>query len=230
MAALTNAEESVGNAKKYLKNNFFMTKKVVEFANASKKKLIFPSSTSVYGKSSKLVNEQNDKINLCPQSPYAYSKVEEENFINKFRDKNLKFIILRLGTIFGVSKGIRFHTAVNKFCWQAANEQEITVWKTALNQKRPYLGIEDTSRAFEHIIRRNIFDGNTYNLVSQNTTVKKLIQLINKNKIKTKIKFINSKIMNQLSYNVCNKKFVSLGFKFDDKVEEGIKETLRLLR
>ena len=37
LAALTNAEESVGNAKKYLKNNFFMTKKVVEFANASKK-------------------------------------------------------------------------------------------------------------------------------------------------------------------------------------------------
>ena len=54
-----------------------MTKKVVEFANA-KKKLIFPSNTSVYGKSSKLVNEQNDKINLCPQSPYAYSKVEEK--------------------------------------------------------------------------------------------------------------------------------------------------------
>ena len=62
-----------------------MTKKVIEFANASKK-LIFPLA-QVYMESSKLVNEQNDKINLCPQSPYAYSKVEEENFIINLKIK-----------------------------------------------------------------------------------------------------------------------------------------------
>ena len=48
----------------------------------------------------------------------------------------MKFIILRFGTIYGVSSGMRFHTAVNKFCYQAAFNKPLTVWKTALNQKK----------------------------------------------------------------------------------------------
>ena len=38
---------------------------------------------------------------------------------------------------------MRFHTAVNKFCWQATMGQPISVWTTAYDQKRPYLDIED---------------------------------------------------------------------------------------
>ena len=46
--------------------------------------------------------------------------------------KNLepnKFITLRFGTIAGLSRGIRFHTAVNKFCLNASLNLPIPVWK-----------------------------------------------------------------------------------------------------
>ena len=34
---------------------------------------------------------------------------------------------------------MRFHTAVNKSCWQAVMGQPLTVWETAYGQKRTYL-------------------------------------------------------------------------------------------
>ena len=55
--------------------------------------------------------------------------------------KGLKGVSCRFGTIFGASPGMRFHTAVNKFCWQAVMGQPITVWSTAYDQKRPYLEV-----------------------------------------------------------------------------------------
>ena len=59
----------------------------------------------------------------------------------------LRFITCRFGTIFGTSIGMRFHTAVNKFCWQAVIGQPITVWRTALHQYRPYLDLKDAVKA-----------------------------------------------------------------------------------
>ena len=44
-----------------------------------------------------------------------------------------------------------------------------------------------------------------------------------------KVDFVDTKIMNQLSYEVATKKVESLGFKFFDNLEEGIKETINLL-
>ena len=67
------------------------------------------------------MSEKTKIVNLHPQSPYARCKLKEENYIKKiFKSKQIndKFNILRFGTIFGYSPGMRFHTAVNKFCWQ----------------------------------------------------------------------------------------------------------------
>ena len=36
---------------------------------------------------------------------------------------------------------MRFHTAVNRFCLDASLDKDIHVYKTALNQFRPYLSL-----------------------------------------------------------------------------------------
>lgn len=226
LSALTDASNSVKFKKEYLENNLSNTKRIVNFCQKNNKSLIFPSSTSVYGKSKDIVDESLEKDFLKPQSPYAEIKLFEEDFIKK--KKNLNFVILRLGTIFGVSSGMRFHTAVNKFCWQASFDQEITIWKTAYNQVRPYLGINDAARAISFILKHNHFNSQIYNIVSENSTVRNIIEYI-KLKKAVKIKFVKNKIMNQLSYGVSNKKFVNLGFNFKDKIEGGISDTMDLL-
>ena len=171
--------------------------------------------------------EDNNK-NLNPQSPYAECKLKEENFLNKLANsKNKNMIILRLGTIFGISKGMRFHTAVNKFCFQAATNKPLTIWKTAYYQKRPYLDLNDAIKCIKFVIKNNIFNNQTYNVATCNITPKTLINKIKKYK-NINIKFVNSKIMNQLSFEVNCDKIKKIGFKFSGNLDNQIKKTLDL--
>ena len=227
LASHTNAERSLKNKNYYYKNNFNIFKKICLVAKKYNSKLIHVSSTSVYGKSSGTVAENCKKNELKPQSPYAEIKLKEEEYLNK---TNIEYITLRFGTISGVSAGIRFHTAVNKFCLNAALNLEIPVWKTALNQLRPYLSVNDALRVVLFIIKKNIFDRQVYNILSANLTVKNILNLINKNsKKKIKIKMVNSKIMNQLSYKVSRKKIEKKGFSFKSLISNDIKNTLKIL-
>ena len=145
-------------------------------------------------------------------------------------NQGLKFICCRFGTIFGASQGMRFHTAVNKFCWQAVMGTEITVWETAYEQSRPYLDLKDASNSFEHIINKDLFSGETYNILTQNATVKEVINIIEHEVPNLKISFVKNKIMNQMSYEVMSQKFVSEGFKFKGGLKRGILETINVLR
>lgn len=228
LAAKTDAEKSVGNEKLYLKNNLLSTKKVVQYAKKYKVPLIFPSSTSVYGKmkdNDTLEEYQTNK--LFPQSPYAKIKLKEEKII-KANLKSGKYAIIRLGTIVGVSSGMRFHTAVNKFCYQASLNKEITIWKSAYEQVRPYATVDDFCKVIIYFIKNlNKVENDIFNLVSKNLSVKQIINFIREKK-KVRIKFVKSKIMNQLSYNVSNEKIKKLGFKPSNQIRKEIFKTLKL--
>ena len=63
-------------------------------------------------------------------------------------------MVLRLGTIFGPSPGMRFHTAVNKFIFYAVTGRPLTVWSDAVALVRPYLALEDAVAAIEFILDR----------------------------------------------------------------------------
>jgi UDP-glucose 4-epimerase len=228
LAAITDAEKSVGKEKIYMNNNLKCTEEVIRHSKKYKVPLIFPSSTSVYGKmeNDELLFEDNQKV-LFPQSPYAQIKLREENYIKK-KLRTSKFLIIRLGTIIGKSTGMRFHTAVNKFCYQAAMNKKITVWKSAYNQVRPYATLSDFYKLIVFFLKeKNYLNNQTYNLVTKNLTVKDVIEII-KIKKKVNIKFINSKIMNQLSYRVSNSKLLQIGFKSNDSIKKEIFDTLKL--
>ena len=204
-ASMTNAEKSFGKEKEMYKNNLDCLKTVINFCKKNNVKLIHISSTSVYGKQTDLVDENCEKKYLKPQSPYAKIKLIEEKMLKKER-KKLKFVTFRFGTISGVSSGIRFHTAVNKFCLNAAINERITVYKTALNQYRPYLSVKDAFKVFKFCIEKDFFTGDLYNALSGNFTVNQILTKIKKYKKNIKIKFTTSEIMNQLSYHVDKRK------------------------
>ncbi len=228
LSATTDAEKSIGKEKEYLANNLNGTKEVVMFSKRYGVPLIFPSSTSVYGKMKKNSILYEDNFNkLFPQSPYAKIKLKEEKIIIKELKKS-KYVIIRLGTIVGFSNGMRFHTAVNKFCYQASMNKEITVWKSAYNQVRPYATLDDFYRLIIFFIHKpKLISNEVYNLVSKNLSVKQIINIINKRK-KVRIKFITSKIMNQLSYRVSCSKIHKKGFKTKNNIQQEIFNTLKI--
>ena len=132
--------------------------------------------------------EEYQTKKLFPQSPYAKIKLKEEKII-KANLKSGKYAIIRLGTIVGVSSGMRFHTAVNKFCYQASLNKEITIWKSAYEQVRPYATVDDFCKVIIYFIKNlNKVENDIFNLVSKNLSVKQIINFIKRKKVR--IKFV----------------------------------------
>ena len=227
-ASMTNAEKSFGKENQMYKNNINCLKTVIKFCKKNKAKLFHLSSTSVYGKQTDLVDENCEEKYLKPQSPYADIKLIEEKMLKK-NSKNLKYNTFRFGTISGVSKGIRFHTAVNKFCLNAAINENIYVYKTALNQYRPYLSLKDAFKTFKFCIENDFFNNDVYNILSGNFTVGQILKKISKYKKKIRVKFVDTEIMNQLSYHVSKEKIENEGLILKQNIENDIKDTLKLL-
>lgn len=230
LAAITDAAGSVDRAEQVEQNNFTATKRVAEACTKSGVRLITLSSTSVYGTEADSVDEDCTEEELKPQSPYAITKLKEERLVQQLvKEKGLRAGICRFGTIFGVSPGMRFHTAVNKFCWQAAMGQPITVWRTAYDQKRPYLDLGDACRAIVHVVRNELFDGRIYNVLTLTATVSEIVEAIRTFVRALEVHSVDNKIMNQLSYEVSDARFRKTGFKPAGNLLDSIREELQML-
>ena len=230
LAAITDATSSFENKNALERNNLEATQRVAEACGEAGAALIYPSSTSVYGTQSKVVDEDCPISDLKPQSPYAETKLREEELVSTLAGQGLRAISCRLGTIFGVSSGMRFHTAVNKFCWQAVMGQPVTVWRTAYEQRRPYLDLGDAVRAFAFFIENGLFDGRIYNIVTCNSSVRQVVDYIRTHLPDLRIEFVDTRIMNQLSYDVINTRLNQTNFKCTGDMAQGIAETIAYLR
>lgn len=230
LAAITDALSSFERRAEVELINYQGTQRVAEACVKNGARFIFPSTTSVYGTQAEVVDETCKIEELKPQSPYAEYKIKAEQMLQEMgKNQKLKSVVCRFGTIFGTSIGMRFHTAVNKFCWQAVMGQPITIWKTAMDQKRPYLGVGDAVELIKFIIDHDLFDGEVYNIVSSNNTVRSIVETIRESVSILEVKLVDSEIMNQLSYEVLCQKILSKGYKPINDIRIGIRETLDLL-
>ena len=230
LAAITNAAGSFKIQKQVERVNFEGTCRVGDACVRTGTRLLFPSTTSVYGTQDMTVDEECPIDDLRPQSPYATSKVHAEQKLAGMGDEGLRFFIGRFGTIFGTSIGMRFHTAVNKFCWQASIGEPLAVWRTAMDQYRPYLHLADAVRAIRFVINSDLFDNRVYNVLTENATVRQIVDLIRVEVPQVEVQYVDAPIMNQLSYRVSAERFAEKGFRPEGDLHAGIKQSLRLLR
>ena len=227
LASLTDAESSLKIKKKIYRNNLGIFKNIINYCKKNSSKLIHISSTSVYGEQKGLVNESCKK--LRPKSPYAEVKVIEENILKRNKNK-IKFISYRFGTISGISKGMRFHTAINKFCLYAFLRKPLPIWKSMMNKPRPYLSLRDAFKVIKFTIENNFFGNETFNILSENLTLKKIISYFKKNNKKIKIKYETSKLINQYSYKVSNEKFTKKALLLKSNISHDVNSTLKIFR
>ena len=81
LAAYISVEESIKSPKKYFSNNYYKTKKFINFCIKNKiLKFIFSSTAAVYKQSNNMVNENSL---VAPQNPYGMSKLLCEKFLIK---------------------------------------------------------------------------------------------------------------------------------------------------
>ena len=227
LAAYTNPSISHKDPDNFMKHNIECTESIANFCVTNESKLIYVSSTSIYSKSANNIQEDCTNDYISGQTPYAKSKILEEEIVSRVPSSHKsESIILRFGTIYGKSPGMRFHTAVNKFCWEAAIGNTCKIWSTALNQRRPYLDIRDAVNAIIFSINEQKVNSGIYNVATDNVTVDDIIKTIAKYKPGIKVEYVDSPIMNNLSYSVSSEKLKNLGFTFKGSLDESISNIL----
>jgi nucleoside-diphosphate-sugar epimerase len=224
LAAITNASTSFKNKKQIEDINLNITNDFIDRCESAGCKFVFPSSASVYGTAADVVYEDVDSF-LNPQSPYASTKLDIENRLKSYTND---YLILRFGTIFGTSIGMQFHTAINKFCYETATGNPLTVWAENYDHYRPYLGINDAVNSILFFLNNESWNS-TYNVLTKNYKLSEIINYI-KQKNEILINMVDTPLLNQFSYKVSNKKIKSLGFETKDNLYESIDNTLKMLK
>lgn len=214
LAALTDAEASVKNAAAYEAVNVAGLARVAEACRQQEVRLLFPSTTSVHGPA---------------DNPYVASKRAGESLLEALGRDGLQYVILRWGTIFGPSPGMRFHTAVNRFVWQALTGQPLTVWQSAWQQQRPYLELGDCIAAVLLVLERGIFGGGAYDVVTGQYTVEDVVREIHRWRPQARYSLVASPVMNTASFAVDEGPLRSLGFRPKGTLRRGVADTFAQL-
>jgi nucleoside-diphosphate-sugar epimerase len=123
--------------------NLIATRMIAQVAKGNRiSRFVFASSCSVYGASDQILNERSA---LNPVSLYARSKIASENVLLGLSGDGFEPVILRFGTIYGLSGRTRFDLVVNLLAAKALVEKVITVY--GKDQWRPFLHVHDAGRA-----------------------------------------------------------------------------------
>ncbi len=233
LGALTDAAGSIGRDEEYTRVNAEGVNVVAAACRQVGVPLLWPSTTSIYGTQDAPVDESMPPWRCSPGSPYAQSKLGAELILNEFHGPlGLQYTILRLGTIYGMSAGWRHHTAINRFCWQAAFGQPLTVYRGALDALRPYLWLDDALTAFRRVLDDQRFSGETFNVLSGNHTVAEVVACIREFLPETRVVEVDAPQINQTGYEV---RTASPYLRLPQseaarKLREGVGATLRALR
>lgn len=177
LAAKAGVRPSIQNPEKYIFTNINGTQKVHEFMLArSIRKLIFASSSSIYGNNKKVPFNEADNVDN-PISPYAFTKRTGElmNYTHHFLN-NIDVINLRFFTVYGPRQ--RPDLAINKFVKQVLNNEAVVLFGNG-DTARDYTYIDDIVEGIYKAIRYCIENENIYQVVNLgNNSPVKLIDLV----------------------------------------------------
>lgn len=191
-----------------------------ECMKAGVEKLVYASTASVYGPTSGVVDEDYD---CKPVSPYGKYKLLMEKEISKEVEAGFDATILRLATVYGWSVGMRFDTVVDRFVYLACIGMPLTVYDSALNEKRPYVHVKDASRAF--IFSASAKSG-IFNIVGQNAGIGEIVETIRGFIPDVKIVITKTPSLNQLSYVLDNSKSKKAGYETCYTLKNGVEEII----
>ena len=111
-AALTVVQDSFTNQKEYQEVNVNSTENIFRLAEEFNFKVVFASSSSVYGNTTEIPINENFK--LKPINPYGQTKLGAEEIARKYWIKNVNIIGLRYFNIFGERAKYQLCRSYNK--------------------------------------------------------------------------------------------------------------------
>lgn len=223
LAAKTGIRRSVDDPREYVNTNIIGTFNILEAMKECKvKRLIFSSSSSVYG-NNKLPWKEN--YTLKPNSPYAATKASAELLCHAYHSTwNIDVTVLRYFTVYG--QWGRMNMCVGSFVENILNDKSITVFGDG-EQKRDFTFIDDIISATVKAVQLKGFQ--VFNVgTGKATKVSSIIRVI-ENLLHKKAK-INYKKAHKADALVTladiSKARKVLGWQAKTCIEEGLTETV----
>jgi len=209
--------------------NFNATVRLADMCKKRKiRRFIFASTCSVYGVGKQDILDEESEVN--PVSLYAETRLYGERGILSLADQNFSPVLLRLGTLFGLSPRMRFDIIINYLTQKAEKEKKISIFGG--DQWRPLLHVEDAARAFQTVMESPIakIENQIFNVGLINMQIKDIGKKIQDKIPGTELEIIE-KLSDKRSYNVKFDKIKeTLNFQAEKSIESGILEISKALR
>ena len=148
LAAMASVPLSVANPIKCNENNVVSTIKLLTAAkNQNVKKIVFSSSSAVYGNNTNTPLKENELMK--PTSPYAASKATCELYLHAFEESyGLKSIALRYFNVFGPrqDKNSDYAAVIPNFINTMLNNKQPIIYGDG-EQTRDFIYVKDVAKA-----------------------------------------------------------------------------------
>ena len=179
LAAQTSVPESIQNPKLNNQVNIEGTKNVIRFANENNiEKLVFSSSAAIYGdcRLNPIKEEYRGEI----QSPYAVSKLRNEQDLLELLDDAIGVHILRFFNVYGGGQSLTssYGAVIPSFINLLMSGKSPVIFGDG-RQTRDFIHVSDVVKLIAEIIQQGKFNRNCFNVATQTeTTISDLLTII----------------------------------------------------
>jgi len=166
----------------YITNSILITSKILEyFKHSSVNKIIYTSSSSVYGNN--ILCSETDEVK--PLNLHSSLKIANEKLIEKFCSlHNINFTITRIFNMYG---GDDKFSVISKILNAAKNNKEITIVNSG-NAIRDFIHIDDVVAIYSELLKVNV---KLLNIGTGNgVSIKSLIDFLHYRGVDLKVKNI----------------------------------------
>ena len=189
-AALTDVQESFTKQQQYIDVNVKGTENVFRIAKEFDLKVVYASSSSVYGNPKK--NPINENSERNPINPYGKTKLDDEFLAEKYSKDNVSIIGLRYFNVYGEDQTGSYAGVITKFLNRLNEKKSPIIFGTG-SQIRDFIFVEDVAIANIVAMQNNVKNG-FFNIGTGITTsIEQLAKImINISGLKLEIQYENA--------------------------------------
>ena len=143
-AALTVVQDSYAKKDEYYDVNVKGTRNIFESAKRNKLKVVFASSSSIYGDTKEIPIKENFQRN--PINPYGNTKLQTEILAEEFSDYGVQIIGLRYFNVYGIGQNKAYAGVITKFLDKVRSNQQPIIFGDG-QQVRDFVSVEDVAEA-----------------------------------------------------------------------------------
>lgn len=155
-AALTDVQESFTRQQEYIDVNVKGTENIFRIAKEFDLKIVYASSSSIYGNPKKIPIEENSERH--PINPYGKTKFDDELLAEKYSKDNVSIIGLRYFNVYGKGQTDSYAGVITKFINRLKQGKPPIIFGSG-TQLRDFIFVEDVALANVAAMQSNVKNG-----------------------------------------------------------------------